>query len=61
MVTKAKINFIIIMEDFAHGNRVWWPTPVIPSLRRLKQEDQVFETSLGYIARPCLKNNKLNK
>jgi hypothetical protein len=27
---------------------VWWPIPVIPALRRLRQEYQVLETSLGY-------------
>jgi hypothetical protein len=32
--------------------------PVIPALGMLKQEDGVFEVSLDYIARPCLKNKK---
>jgi hypothetical protein len=30
----------------------WWYTSVIPALRRLKQEDHEFKTSLGYIGRP---------
>jgi hypothetical protein len=30
-----------------------WSTPVIPALRRLKQES---EASLGYTAKLCLKN-----
>jgi hypothetical protein len=29
---------------------VWWVTPVIPALRRLRQEDPEFESSLGYVA-----------
>jgi hypothetical protein len=35
---------------------MWWCT-----LGRLKQEDCEFKASLGYIARPHLKINKLNK
>jgi hypothetical protein len=29
--------------------------PVIPALRRLRQEDCKFKVSLAYIVRPCLK------
>jgi hypothetical protein len=35
---------------------VWCYTPIIPALRRLKQENFEFEVSLGYVARPYLGN-----
>jgi hypothetical protein len=36
-------------------NWVWWGTPVIPALSRLRQEGGEFEVSLGYLVRPCHK------
>jgi hypothetical protein len=34
---------------------VWWYTPAIPALRRLRrEEDHEFEASLNYAARPYL-------
>jgi hypothetical protein len=36
----------------------WWYTPVIQALRRGKEADRKFKTSLDYIVRPCLKQNK---
>jgi hypothetical protein len=35
----------------------WWYSPIIPALR---QEDCKFETSLGNIARHCLKKRPCN-
>jgi hypothetical protein len=37
---------------------LWWYMPVIPALRRLRKEDHVFQVSLGYAARPCLKKTE---
>jgi hypothetical protein len=34
--------------------------PVIPALRKLRQEDGEFKGSLGYIVRSCLKSELIN-
>jgi hypothetical protein len=39
----------------------WWYIPVIPALRRLRQEDYEYEASLNYIAKFCLKKKKERK
>ena len=44
--------------EYIKNSWVWWCTPVIPVLGRLKQEDCRFETSLSNLARPCFKIKK---
>jgi hypothetical protein len=39
----------ITQLKFAHKGQAYWCTPVIPALRRLRQEDCEFWASLGYI------------
>jgi hypothetical protein len=39
---------------------VWWFTPVIPALGRLRQEAQEFQASLGFMAGACLKKDNCN-
>jgi hypothetical protein len=36
----------------------WRYTPVIPVLRRLRQENHEFMANLGYLGRSCLKKKK---
>lgn len=31
---------------------------IIPSLRRLRQEDDTYKTSVGYVLRACFKQNE---
>jgi hypothetical protein len=35
-----------------------WYTPVIPALRRLRQEDHKFEVRVSYIAGPCKRKER---
>lgn len=37
---------------------VWWCAPAHPALGKLQEKDCEFKTDLGYIARPCLQQNK---
>jgi hypothetical protein len=30
------------------NSQAWWCTPIIPAFRRLRQNEHVFEVSLGY-------------
>jgi hypothetical protein len=38
-----------LLQEIA--SQAWWLMPVIPALRRLRQEDQEFEIRVGYIVR----------
>jgi hypothetical protein len=40
---------------------VQWYTPIIPALKRLKQENHEFKDNIGYIVRHCLKKKKGKK
>jgi hypothetical protein len=39
-----------VLKDTQLYNHVWWCTPIIPALERLRQKDHEFKASLGYIA-----------
>jgi hypothetical protein len=44
-----------LQSNLEDAGRVWWCTPVILALRRLRQEDGEFQATLCYTARPYLK------
>jgi hypothetical protein len=50
------VNLCIFLVPFKIRRWVWLRTPVLPVLRRLRQEVQEFEVSLGSLVRQCLKN-----
>jgi hypothetical protein len=48
-----KAPFVTVNKEIC-VSWVWWCVSIIPALRRLRQEDQEFQGSLGYIARDHL-------
>jgi hypothetical protein len=64
-VSRAQLTLISVFSSYLGINVyiyhicilvwAWWYTSVILALRKLRQEDQEFETSLDYTARTCLK------
>jgi hypothetical protein len=46
-------SFIFVANLNGFKNKAWWYMPIILVLKRLKQEDCEFKSSLGDIARPC--------
>jgi hypothetical protein len=44
-------------------SQIWWLTPVVPALKKLRQEDLQFQASLDYNAEtiPLKKNKKRTK
>jgi tRNA A22 N-methylase len=57
---RLNTNVQIMIEDGA-ASLAWWYMPVIPALRRQRQEEPQLKISLGYIVRPCLKKNKISQ
>lgn len=54
--SKCKGKHVVQKQESVCQGMVY--IPVISALRTLRQEDSLFETSLGYIAKPCLQKSK---
>jgi hypothetical protein len=52
----VKGALVIITKNMKLG--IWWHTPVIPTLMRIRWEDGEFQANLGYIVRPHLKTKQ---
>lgn len=48
---------MVVVEIVMMISQVWWLRSVIAALRKLRQGDREFESSLDCLARPCLNNN----
>jgi hypothetical protein len=46
------------LKEQKSSDQECWLTAIIPALRKLRQEDREFETSLAFIARSCFKREK---
>lgn len=52
-VTAANVPDLPVNERMS---QVWWRPPIIPTLKRLRQEEhRLFKVNLGYVATACLK------
>lgn len=58
LVTESSRSFLHVCRLCLKGDpsEVWWHVPVIPVLRWLRQEDQMFEASLDYLVKPCFES-----
>jgi hypothetical protein len=46
---------ILVLKNYIIKSQLWWYTPVIPALRKLRKEILKCKFSLGYITESCLK------
>ena len=53
-------KYVVVGKNSAADQQMWWLGSVIPALRKPRQEDEEFESSLDCLARPCLNSNHHN-